>query len=484
MGSKNQKAATPEKTMVIDLDWITDDDTLHLFVEHVWGVRIPRQAVCPGHVAPFTAFANAFFDRDPVQVWKASRGFGGKSWLLGTLTLTEAVVRGAMATILGGSASQSFNVHEVIQESLMRENGPKDVLASDPTRYQTNFLNGAWIKPLMASQRSVRGPHPQRLRLDEIDEMEYGLLTAALGQPMHKMRLGKLVKSQTIMSSTHQYPDGTMTQILKEAADKGWPVYEWCYRENLKSNNGWLDDDEVAAKKILVPKAMWDAEYELQEPSFEGRAFDIEALNLMFSSKPHCDGRAGQEFIFQKPERGAQYVTGVDWAREKDWTVIWTFRTDRTPWETVAFQRTNREYWQSMIAKLNDRLSRYRGLCAYDSTGIGNVVGDYIEEIDDVTVVPTILSPSSKSTLFSDYIAAIENHYITSPQIDFALTEHRYCRLVDLFGNSKDGHPPDSVVAGALAWSLRDRDLEIVAPDLTDLDKSSYWSTDWGADDW
>ena len=478
MGSKKTGAA-PEKTVLFDLDWITDDDTLHLFVEHLWGVRIPRTPVCPNHTAPFTAFANAFFDRDPVQVWKASRGFGGKSWLLGTLTLTEAVVRGAMATILGGSASQSFNVHEVIQESLMRENGPRDVLAADPTRYQTTFLNGAWIRPLMASQRSVRGPHPQRLRLDEIDEMEYGLLTAALGQPMHKNRLGKLVKAQTIMSSTHQYPDGTMTQILKEAGEKGWPVYEWCYRENLKSNDGWLDDDEVAAKKVLVPKAMWDAEYELQEPSFEGRAFDIDAVNAMFSRKPKCDGAAGREFVFQKPEPGVNYVTGVDWAREKDWTVIWTFRTDRQPWETVAFQRTNREYWQSMIGKLNQRLQQYRGSCAYDSTGIGNVVGDYIEDIPDVNVVPVTLSPASKSTLFSDYIAAVENGNLSSPQVEFLLTEHRYCRLVDLYGTSKEGHPPDSIVAGALAWSMRDTDLDVVAPDIDGLDKSSYWSSDW-----
>lgn len=467
------------KTIQIDLDMITTDDALHAVVERLWGVKIPRDSVCPGHVAPFTAFANAFFDRDPVQVWKASRGFGGKSWLLGTLTLTEAVVRGAQATILGASAAQSMNVHEVINESLMREDGPKNVLAADPTRYQTTLLNGAWVRPLLASQRSVRGPHPQRLRLDEIDEMEYGLLTAALGQPMHKVRMGKTVPASTIMSSTHQYPDGTMTQILKEAADKGWPVYEWCYRENLKSNGGFLDDDEIAAKKLLVPKAMWDAEYELQEPSFEGRAFDIDALNTMFSGTPQCDGRAGQEFVFQKPERGVYYATGVDWAREKDWTVIWTFRTDTTPWETVAFQRTNREYWQSMIAKLNSRLAKYPGACAYDSTGIGNVVGDYIDETPDVAIHPTILSPSSKSSLFSDYIAAVENGSLSSPQINFPLTEHRYCRLLDLFGNSKDGHPPDSVVAGALAWSLRDKDVEVVAPDMDGLEKSSYWA-DWG----
>ena len=38
--------------------------------------------------------------------------------------------------------------------------------------------------PLTASQKSVRGPHPPSLLLDEIDEMDLEIFDAALGQPM------------------------------------------------------------------------------------------------------------------------------------------------------------------------------------------------------------------------------------------------------------------------------------------------------------
>ena len=44
---------------------------------------------------------------------------------------------------------------------------------------------------------------------------------------------------------------------------------------------------------------------------------------------------------------------------------------------------------------------------------------------------------------------AIERHEIVYPRIDVFYTEHKYCGEDDLFGN---GHPPDTLVAMALAY--------------------------------
>ena len=76
----------------------------------MWGIKIPTQRVCPHHRAPFEAFANAYFAIDPVSVWWASRGFGGKSFLLSVLALSEATWLGANISLLGGSGAQSLNV--------------------------------------------------------------------------------------------------------------------------------------------------------------------------------------------------------------------------------------------------------------------------------------------------------------------------------------------------------------------------------------
>jgi len=51
--------------------------------------------------------------------------------------------------------------------------------------------------------------------------------------------------------------------------------------------------------------------------------------------------------------------------------------------------------------------------------------------------------------LFADYVVGIETGDLLAPRIVYAHGEHRYCTNADLYGA---GHPPDSMVAGALAW--------------------------------
>ncbi len=90
---------------------IKTDDELWYAVRDQTGIAIPRTKVCEGHVAPFTAFADAFFSRHRNVVWHASRGFGGKSVLLATLAFMEGVEQGAAVNLLGGSGEQSQRVH-------------------------------------------------------------------------------------------------------------------------------------------------------------------------------------------------------------------------------------------------------------------------------------------------------------------------------------------------------------------------------------
>ena len=83
--SNTQAVAYPGQMVLKRLP--QDDDELWWTVFGLWGYRIPRQSVCPGHVSPFKAFADAYFARYPSMIWKASRGLGGKSRTLGVLGL-------------------------------------------------------------------------------------------------------------------------------------------------------------------------------------------------------------------------------------------------------------------------------------------------------------------------------------------------------------------------------------------------------------
>ena len=51
--------------------------------------------------------------------------------------------------------------------------------------------------------------------------------------------------------------------------------------------------------------------------------------------------------------------------------------------------------------------------------------------------------------LFISYIAALERHELKMPRLEPFYREHKYCSVDALYGN---GHPPDTVVACALAY--------------------------------
>lgn len=411
------------------------------------GHRLPARAVCAGHIAPFEAVADAFFGRHPVTVWKGSRGLAGKSTALALLSFLETIYFGAEVTILGGSGQQSARVQEAITRFWNAPNAPRHLLQAPPTKYQVRLGNGGRSTALMASQTSVRGPHPQRLRMDEIDEMAPDILDAALGQPMS----GHGVASQVVLSSTHQHPSGTMSATLKRAREQGWPVYEWCFRETLASNGGWLDPAEVERTRGRVSFAMWRTEYELQEPSATGRAILPERVEAMFREElgvlPLDPVRLedGEAVEFEQPIDGATYAHGADWAKEQDWCVFATLRTDVTPYRLVAYRRTGRLPWPVMIAAFCAQVRGYGGSAKHDATGIGNVVEDHLT----VEAEGLWLAGKTRSGLLSEYVAAVERGEIVAPLIEYLRDEHRDATRNDLYGS---GHLPDTICAMALAY--------------------------------
>jgi hypothetical protein len=459
-----------------------DDDELYLFVQAIWGMTIPRTPVCEHHQTPFQAFADSYFARYPITIWLGSRGFGGKTRTLSLLTLTEAVALAASASILGGSGDQSANVHDAAKEAWDWHNSPKYLLSGDPTKKETKLLNGAKIKALMASQTSVRGGHPQRLRLDEIDEMDIEILDASLGQPM--MRKGNPTRTQITMSSTHQYPDGTVTEMLKRAKEKDYPVYRWCWKESSNPVDGWLPQTEVEEKRRVITAAMWETEYDLQEPSIGNRAIDTESVDLAFDKyftgvERSWPGEENKLLIFEEGrihgglKRKWPYFTSVDWAKSKDWSVAFTFDTSVTPWRLVAFQRFGRQQWPVMVAKAEKQYELYGGLFIHDATGLGAVVDDYLS-IEKKAIRPVILSGGrARADLFNEYISAIESGDLSFPMIEYVYSEHKFVTNDDLFTSA--GHPPDSFIAGAIAWAHRSRRHSYLGVTPDSITKRSGW---------
>lgn len=458
--SAELKLRERQKATVARLPRPTNRKELKEAIKSLIGVELPDTAVCAGHCSPFDAVADAYFaDKSDMAVWKASRGFGGKSLALAVLSFMEAVTLTASVSLLGGSGKQSQNVHNYINGQ--HENipdtfwkwpkAPRHLLVSDPTHFTTRLTNKGKITVLMASQTSVRGPHPQRLRIDEVDEVDVSIIDAALGQPME----ARGIREHTVFSSTHQYPDGAMSEVLERAAEKHWPVYEWCYRESMAG--GWLSQAQIDRKRAAVTKLMWDTEYELQEPDPGAMAIQRESVEAMFDeSLGRVAGDVGRYYEFEPPEQGALYCTGADWAKRQDWTIIVTVRIDTQPMRVVAFERDGRKKWPLMVDKLHKRMKRYPHplvrladwpasqppifLAGHDTTGLGDVIHDYLK----VSIMPVLMVGRQRKDQLSNYIAAVEHGQYVSPMIEFMYKEHRKASRDHVYGT---GHLPDTISA-------------------------------------
>lgn len=440
----------------------------------LFGYVIPRHKVCPEHDAPFDAFSQAYFGREQPQtlIW-GSRGLSGKSRLISVLGLTFAVVDGAEVSVLGGSLAQSRNVHDTIRDVMAYRGFNHGWLNGQPSNTMIRFQNGALIRPLTASQKTVRGYHPPKLLLDELDEMDPEILESAKGQPMEQKNYrGEILNAATAMSSTWQKAAGTMKQEMDRFRDEDMKIHAWCMYDTSNPIDGWLAPSFIEQKRKEVSAERFRVEYLLNEPSIGNRAFDSVAVEAMFINTESPEGqdlwpisdpndytlknsKEYQEYHFEDYREDREYVISADWAKEQDWTVITIADATFTPARVVHLVRFHHLPWPVMVKKFNDLGQQYR--CGYsaihDATGVGNMVNDYIDERAE----GFLMAGQKRDEMLYDYIAAVEHGKIICPRIREFYQATLYASTEDMFARGKEFHLPDEVCSMALGWRKIDQ---------------------------
>lgn len=448
-------------------------DELWYVVKVLWNVEIPRLKVCEDHQAPFDAFADAYFgNENNYALWYGSRGTG-KSYMLAILALTVAAIKEVDVTLLGGSMAQSQNVHEHVTNLLMAPNAPTQMIESS-IQSELAFGPGNWIRPLPASQKTVRGPHPTMTLLDEIDEMEKKVYDAAMGQAMEKPnKRGVIVHEMVVASSTWQNPIGTFQEVFDDAKRNGLPVFTWCYREVLntpENPTGWMTPEFIERKRKTVPAEMFRVEYELGEPAGDARAFDLEKVKQYFVRKtPVSQSHKGadHEWVYEEAMPGGEYAAGADWAKEKDMTVFTVARTDVYPRQIVYIRRLNRRAWPYMIGEFDKLIVRYNARSAHDATGLGNVVHDFLDDSFSQSLKVKMIG-QDRTKLLSDYIADFEQGVYEWPLnppsseggawVSPAYEAHKSTTVDEVWGTARwDSHLPDDVASAAIMHRAAER---------------------------
>ncbi len=315
-----------------------DDDALHAWIAERLGYRIPRVPVCEGHAAPFQPLADLFFERVDGAVLWANRG-GGKTLLLALLAFLEALHKPGVDILgLGGSLAQAAIGFDYLHGFVERLGLHDEVAQQSSTALR--LKNGSRITVIPASTRQARGPHPHKLRCDEVDECPPDVLWAALQGPQTKAAEGDgvVIARSVALSSTLHKPYGTMQQLVDAHEAKGLRLYKWCYREvtqrcllrkagaevtdeelpgsgvahcpedcpllescagKLRDADGYLPVSDVQQARRLNDRATWAVEWECERPNVAGSVYD-----------PALVERAVQP-VMRDPALPA--VIGVDW---------------------------------------------------------------------------------------------------------------------------------------------------------------------------
>lgn len=151
---------------------------------------------------------------------KGPRG-GGKSKILGAIGFAKWFLQKRSIVDMGGSLEQARGVYNYFSNHCYSHGSIIDGLPQEPTMQKTESDLGNYFKAVAASQKQVRGPHPDNLFIDEACETKDELILSAL--PMINTSQTPLV----VMTSTFHKIFGLFQETWDHADNYGWVRYSW-----------------------------------------------------------------------------------------------------------------------------------------------------------------------------------------------------------------------------------------------------------------
>jgi hypothetical protein len=235
------------------------DDELHAWVKQNLRVDIPRVAVCPDHVAPFTFLADLYFERTSAGLALANRG-GSKTFIVACLHFLNSTYKpGCESLSFGATEGQGQRCYQHLEdwcfkrdeESGKRTKEVKDFIQDKPLKSHTVWKNGSRVEVVAGSENAVSGPHPAKAHADEIDMMEQAVWNQSRGMAVSLPAKGNLpsfmshfhgvIPPQDIATSTRNSTKGRMQEIIDEIMEDikaneipQFDIYVWCIWETVQ----------------------------------------------------------------------------------------------------------------------------------------------------------------------------------------------------------------------------------------------------------
>lgn len=282
----------------------TTPEQLHDWIRRRLGITIAAESLLPGHSSPMDYLVHTFFEgtfthaggidwhnsgheSSPDCVVWANRG-GGKTFLGAIASLLDMLFKPTIQVrILAGSLDQGRRMHEHLRR-LLRTPDLASVVRQFTAR-RVMLANGSVTEILAASETSIRGTRPQKVRCDEVDLFHPDLWNAVL-LTTRSLNChgpwGSVIRGGVDALSTMQRPHGLMwTLVSSSSARGGRAIHRWgvidtlercppsnrCQRCTLfpecagkakliRGIGGHITIDDACKLKSRVDRATWESE--------------------------------------------------------------------------------------------------------------------------------------------------------------------------------------------------------------------------------
>ena len=289
---------------------------LHWYIKSFLNLDIPRKQFCRKHVSPFKFISDMFFEKVWNSIAFANRT-GGKTTNAAVLNHLDMVFKPRCEIISAGSVKdQADRCYRYFLDFHLDNQYLDDLPMTDPTRSRTIYKNRSLLEVITGTIKSFNGPHPQKVRIDEVELMDWDVLQAGMSMSKSvKTREGKVFRAQMCLTSTRKTDTGTMQRLLDDAKKDtrqfgGQKIYQWCIWEIMEKCTRECKNDKVYGDCPIYQNEVFSCKGRAKKCS--GYYFIDDVINKVFS----MDKDTWEiEWLNMRPSKQV-YVYGDYWDRK------------------------------------------------------------------------------------------------------------------------------------------------------------------------
>lgn len=265
-----------------------NDEDLLFYVKEFLGFEYPTKAFCAHHTAPAQVLCDIFFERVLFVLLWANR-LGGKTQLVANINHLDSVFKGPIEIVNAGAAVDQADRGYQYYVSSFKNSLLRKLIDGEPLLSKTLLTNGSKTSIITGSKKGFNGPHPEKVRIDEVELMDWDVLQEGLSMSKSTKR----ARAQDVLSSTRKVSKGVVQRLLDEK-DKMrlkvmsyciWDVVAKCERKchddpmygncpiwdkcagKAHEGRGWFPIEDLIQKALSLSKTTFEAQWENKRPS-------------------------------------------------------------------------------------------------------------------------------------------------------------------------------------------------------------------------